>query len=152
MFQFSCRPLSSKRERSLTLNSIEILQVSSTSSSLPQKNLRAKDVSLNTKPRTAPIKLFNTSSKGQQNKMHRRQKKRSVSLKQKQNSLEIDAQQITKRSKSLESKSFYKLWQWPGRGGIAVVWLGQKDGNYYAMKQFPKPSTGKVDPSALVEL
>ena len=109
MFQFSCRPLSSKRERSLTLNSIEILQVSSTSSSLPQKNLRAKDVSLNTKPRTAPIKLFNTSSKGQQNKMHRRQKKRSVSLKQKQNSLEIDAQQITKRSKSLESKSFYKL-------------------------------------------
>lgn len=40
------------------------------------------------------------------------------------------------------------------RGGVAVVWLGQRDGQLYAMKQFPKSGTGatKFDPSAYVEL
>ncbi len=40
------------------------------------------------------------------------------------------------------------------RGGVAVVWLGKKDGQTYAMKQFPKNGTGqmKFDPSAYVEL
>ena len=40
------------------------------------------------------------------------------------------------------------------RGGVAVVWLGKKDGVNYAMKQFPKTGTGqmKFDPSAYVEL
>lgn len=40
------------------------------------------------------------------------------------------------------------------RGGVAVVWLGLRDGQTYAMKQFPKNGTGanKFDPSAYVEL
>ena len=38
------------------------------------------------------------------------------------------------------------------RGGIAVVWLGKRDEQLFAMKQFPKGAGGKVDPSALVEL
>ena len=40
------------------------------------------------------------------------------------------------------------------RGGVAVVWLGKKDGELYAMKQFPKNGSGKMkfDPSAYIEL
>lgn len=40
------------------------------------------------------------------------------------------------------------------RGGVAVVWLGKKDGANFAMKQFPKNGTGpsKFDQSAYVEL
>ena len=40
------------------------------------------------------------------------------------------------------------------RGGVAVVWLGNRDGKNVAMKQFPKNGTGahKFDPSAYVEL
>ena len=40
------------------------------------------------------------------------------------------------------------------RGGVAVVWLGKRDGQTFAMKQFPKSGTGpnKFDPSAYVEL
>ena len=38
------------------------------------------------------------------------------------------------------------------RGGIAVVWLGKRDGQDFAMKQFPKQSGNKVDPSAYVEM
>ena len=40
------------------------------------------------------------------------------------------------------------------RGGVAVVWLGKRDGKNVAMKQFPKNGTGnhKFDPSAYVEL
>ena len=43
---------------------------------------------------------------------------------------------------------------WKIRGGVAVVWLGKRDGQTYAMKQFPKTGTGanKFDPSAYVEL
>lgn len=37
------------------------------------------------------------------------------------------------------------------RGGIAVVWLGVKEGIYYAMKQFPYKGK-QVDSSARVEL
>ena len=38
------------------------------------------------------------------------------------------------------------------RGGVAVVWLGKKDGCSFAMKQFPKGGSNKFDPSAYVEL
>ena len=38
------------------------------------------------------------------------------------------------------------------RGGIAVVWLGKRDEQLFAMKQFPKQTGNKVDPSAHVEL
>ena len=38
-----------------------------------------------------------------------------------------------------------------GKGGIAVVWLGKKDDQLVAMKQFPKKS-GHADSSAMLEL
>jgi len=38
-----------------------------------------------------------------------------------------------------------------GKGGIAVVWLGMKDNQYYAMKQFPVKERRQVDSSARVE-
>jgi hypothetical protein len=38
-----------------------------------------------------------------------------------------------------------------GKGGIAVVWLGMKDGQYFAMKQFPFKERRQVDQSARVE-
>jgi len=48
----------------------------------------------------------------------------------------------------------YKKTRILGKGGVAVVWLGVKDGVDYAMKQFPKSGSGsmKFDPSAYVEL
>ena len=39
-----------------------------------------------------------------------------------------------------------------GKGGVAVVWLGKKDGRSFAMKQFPRGTSNKYDPSAYVEL
>jgi hypothetical protein len=45
--------------------------------------------------------------------------------------LAIDLLQDTKRSESLESKIF---WLTLFRGGIAIVWLGQKNGENVAMK------------------
>lgn len=35
-----------------------------------------------------------------------------------------------------------------GRGGIAVVWLGKRDDQYVAMKQFPIKANKLVDTSA----
>eukprot|EP00347_Sterkiella_histriomuscorum_P022827 403337002 len=45
----------------------------------------------------------------------------------------------------------YKKIKILGKGGIAVVWLGQKNGEQVAMKQFPKQGN-QCDSSAIVEL
>ena len=37
------------------------------------------------------------------------------------------------------------------RGGIAVVWLGRRGDQFFAMKQFPKQGN-RVDPSSYIEL
>lgn len=58
--------------------------------------------------------------------------------------------QVSSTSLFIVLKSFFDF----NRGGVAVVWLGVKDGVDYAMKQFPKSGSGsmKFDPSAYVEL
>ncbi|CDW78492.1 protein kinase domain containing protein [Stylonychia lemnae] len=56
--------------------------------------------------------------------------------------LEIDAHLDTKRLKCQES--MIVLFFINFRGGIAVVWLGQKNGEYVAMKQFPKQGSEHI--------
>ena len=63
--------------------------------------------------------------------------------------LETDALLATRKYGSLESMSLQVIFLF--RGGIAVVWLGQKNNEYVAMKQFPKQGN-QCDTSAIVEL
>jgi hypothetical protein len=70
------------------------------------------------------------------------------------NNLEIDVPTATEKSEFSESKIFiFTIY----RGGIAVVWLGQRtkpspnQSEYVAMKQFPKQGS-QCDTSAIVEL
>jgi len=68
--------------------------------------------------------------------------------------LEIDVQKATEKSEFSESKIIALTTY---RGGIAVVWLGQRtkpspnQSEYVAMKQFPKQGS-QCDTSAIVEL
>ena len=127
---------------------IEMQWMSNKSNSLVLRSSKVKDALMISEVGVRKVDSIN--SKDLASTQLKLRKKRYHWLKQKQNSLETDAQTGTKRSKFLESKWFFVLNEFD-RGGIAVVWLGRRDGNYFAMKQFPKPNSGKVDPSALVE-
>ena len=89
-------------------------------------------------------------------------KRRCRSRRQRSNSMVIGVHAATKNFEFLASKYWLILTfnflhtgtVFEFRGGVAVVWLGKKDGVNYAMKQFPKSGSGqyKFDPSAYVEL
>jgi hypothetical protein len=51
---------------------------------------------------------------------------------------------VTRKSKCSASK-FSLASNFLSRGGIAVVWLGMKDNQLYAMKQFPVKERRQVD-------
>ena len=136
----------------IIVSSTEIMLKISTTNNLCRKSSRAKSAFKATKKWIeGQARPFETTKIGKKSQ-RRSQRRRSYSQTQSKKHSAIDAREATKRSNCLESKLLRSLADFWCRGGIAVVWLGKRDGQSYAMKQFPKQTGNKVDPSAHVEL